>query len=545
MEAVSHLPILEYLAASRSVFLLPLIGAGLAAECLDADFLSGWRMGLPGLALITAITWSLYDNWGSARLHWPEISAPVGTAVLWIVLSAALLTIRHWTPRWRSPINWAFVGLTFVDLYTFGHRYNPALPLSQLPQPTPVIEFLQANAGSYRIASRQVSGDIVFGPNYLTVFGVPDLNGYLSLLPARLVKLVKAGDPEAGGYNGNTIWLGRPSPRLLDLLQARFVVSPSPQGMAEILAERMAQGCQAATPEISVSQPITGALMIQATAINRLDLAFRLSEPPQPPPAVTVRMWQGLDRSRLVLESSLDTTQLKDGQNSTFYFALEEDAPGQRYIWEISSPAESTGLSVCADASGQPEFSVYGVDQAEVYQGELNVTERFDALPRAYVVYASETVAEDDAAIARLLDPAFDIRNVAVMAVPTGLPVQAAYPATRADIAEYGATTVVVTAQAEQEGLLLLGDYAFPGWVAYVDGQRTEVIRTNLVWRGVRLTPGAHTVVFQFEPISLKIGLAISAAALIGLGVILFRAFTRSAQKDAPGSGGASGTIRD
>jgi uncharacterized membrane protein YfhO len=138
-------------------------------------------------------------------------------------------------------------------------------------------------------------------------------------------------------------------------------------------------------------------------------------------------------------------------------------------------------------------------------------------MPRAYVVYAAEVVASDQQAVERLLDPAFDLRNTALVAESVDLPVKTTQPASKAALAEYGQTRVVVDATARQPGLLILGDLYHPGWRVTVDGQPAELVRANHVMRGVLLTAGQHRVEFRFQPSSLRRGALISLAALVGL----------------------------
>jgi hypothetical protein len=44
------------------------------------------------------------------------------------------------------------------------------------------------------------------------------------------------------------------------------------------------------------------------------------------------------------------------------------------------------------------------------------------------------------------------------------------------------------------------------GWNAYIDGKKTEYIRTNYVLRGLAIPPGQHTIRFVFEPSTYKTG---------------------------------------
>ena len=78
----------------------------------------------------------------------------------------------------------------------------------------------------------------------------------------------------------------------------------------------------------------------------------------------------------------------------------------------------------------------------------------------------------------------------------------------------------MVQAVAEQTGLLVLGDSFYPGWQAKVDGQPSEVLRVNLIQRGVLVPAGEHRVEFTLRSATLRTGAWLSllgVAALVGL----------------------------
>lgn len=107
------------------------------------------------------------------------------------------------------------------------------------------------------------------------------------------------------------------------------------------------------------------------------------------------------------------------------------------------------------------------------------------------------------------------------------LPAEPAFSATDAQIVRYEDTEVTIQATAEQDGLLILGDLYYPGWRAYVDGQRAPIIRANYVYRGISLPPGTHEIVFRFLPTTLLVGLGISGISLIVCLVVVLLDFHR------------------
>ncbi len=511
---LAALPLAKYANPARSLFLLPLVIGYLAAATLDAAPLA--LLPVVGLAAVLGglTGWAWLGNWGAAQAHAAELRGPLLLAGAVLGATVGLLVAHRAWPRARPSLAWAVVGLVFVDLWAQGSGFNPVLPVAQLPPVTPAIAFLQDQAPPYRVATIQAPGEIIFGPNFLTVFGVSDLSGYSSLLPRALTELVAAGDPKSGGYNANAIWLGAPSQRLLDLLQAGFVVSKDSWADTSPRAAQLGS-CAGQTPELTSDRPLTGTLVVASTAINRLDLGLRVAPGSQPSGALVGRMWQGPGRARLVLEGQADLAPVVDHQTLTFYFAPEKDAPGQSYEWEVSTAARQTGVALCAEANGQPSASLYGVDWQTAYQGELTITERLGRLPRAYVVYSAETVADESAAIRRVLDEYFDIRNTALVSQPLGLPAHPDLPASPADISSYSDTDIVLDVTAARTGLLVLGDQSYPGWQAWVDGRPAVVLTANVVWRGVLLQPGEHQVEFKFASLSLQLGLALTALGLV------------------------------
>jgi uncharacterized membrane protein YfhO len=64
-------------------------------------------------------------------------------------------------------------------------------------------------------------------------------------------------------------------------------------------------------------------------------------------------------------------------------------------------------------------------------------------------------------------------------------------------------------------GLVLLTDTYYPGWKAYVDGERTELLEADYLFRGVAVPEGEHQIEFVYDPASFKIGVALSLSAIV------------------------------
>jgi uncharacterized membrane protein YfhO len=76
---------------------------------------------------------------------------------------------------------------------------------------------------------------------------------------------------------------------------------------------------------------------------------------------------------------------------------------------------------------------------------------------------------------------------------------------------------VVVAVADGPGGWLVLADVWFPGWTCTIDGRPANVYRADYLFRAVRLSTGAHDVVFTFDPPSYRWGRFISLSTLAAL----------------------------
>ncbi len=56
-----------------------------------------------------------------------------------------------------------------------------------------------------------------------------------------------------------------------------------------------------------------------------------------------------------------------------------------------------------------------------------------------------------------------------------------------------------------------------PGWTAYVDGERQEVVRANYTFRAVYVPQGSHSVRMVYAPVPWRVGAAITLATVLSL----------------------------
>ncbi len=174
-----------------------------------------------------------------------------------------------------------------------------------------------------------------------------------------------------------------------------------------------------------------------------------------------------------------------------------------------------------------------------VYQdGAVRVYENLGALPRAFTLPASASLAAADVAEALRT---YDVHHYVVLEENCGPTAPSPTPADPVPqtVTHYGLNEVLVDVSVPAASWLVLADSHFPGWRAFVrpqgageDAEReVPVCLANGNFRGVYLEPGAWTVRFKYSPNSVKIGAFISFVAgmvlLFLTGLYLWRYFYR------------------
>jgi len=160
----------------------------------------------------------------------------------------------------------------------------------------------------------------------------------------------------------------------------------------------------------------------------------------------------------------------------------------------------------------EPKFQLVNFDQADRTLTYRNP----GALPRAF--FAAETyTAADDRDVFRVLNsPLFDPARTAVLYKDLPQHIAPVDSAHAPRMISYKSREIVIHTETPGAALLVLSEIYYPaGWKAFVDGKETEIYRTNYVLRSVVVPPGAHDVVFAFDPPLYRAGWLLTNAAWV------------------------------
>ncbi len=87
---------------------------------------------------------------------------------------------------------------------------------------------------------------------------------------------------------------------------------------------------------------------------------------------------------------------------------------------------------------------------------------------------------------------------------------------------------ILLEVQSKTEGFLCLSNNYFPGWEAYVNGEKTAVFPSYYSFQAIKVPPGVSQVKFLYSPRSFRLGALSSAVSLILLlSLLLFWRFRR------------------
>jgi len=148
---------------------------------------------------------------------------------------------------------------------------------------------------------------------------------------------------------------------------------------------------------------------------------------------------------------------------------------------------------------------------------EIDVYLNTVALPRAFLVYRSQVVADHAAAWQAIHAPEFDPAQVVVLEQGEPLATDPGAAGYHLSFTRYGLNEVELAASTPVSAFLVLSDVYYPGWRATVDGVPAELLRADYVFRAVPLPPGEHVVRMEFTPWTWRVGLAASIVTWTGV----------------------------
>ncbi|WP_138432112.1 YfhO family protein [Fodinibius saliphilus] len=164
---------------------------------------------------------------------------------------------------------------------------------------------------------------------------------------------------------------------------------------------------------------------------------------------------------------------------------------------------------------------VYNEEGQRVYRNE-------DVLPKAFFVDSIKTVSTPQQAV-DLMQPTTGFNPASTAIVETKNAVTASEDTTSSvAVTSYKANSIELKTSTQEKDFLVLSEVFYPaGWTATIDGEATEIYKTNFILRGLEIPAGKHTIRMTFKPASNVWGSRIAWFGHIilwisGIGLLVF-----------------------
>jgi hypothetical protein len=163
--------------------------------------------------------------------------------------------------------------------------------------------------------------------------------------------------------------------------------------------------------------------------------------------------------------------------------------------------------------------------------GAVTIFENQRVLPRTFLVPQTniEIIPDEAGQLARVQETSFDPTRSVILPAGFKSLVAAAASNRNSEAAsgvtkyEEGTNWVRIDVNAPAPSVLVLAQIYYPGWAAFIDGQRAPVLRTNYAFTGTVVEAGIHTIEFRFLPASFVLGTILSSVSILLMALVCVR----------------------
>jgi hypothetical protein len=154
--------------------------------------------------------------------------------------------------------------------------------------------------------------------------------------------------------------------------------------------------------------------------------------------------------------------------------------------------------------------------------GPFQVLENRNALPRAFLVNRYTIIPDRADIYPEILTGESDLREIVYLEEEPPIDV---FPADSSDgtaeIISYGVDSIIVDIRTDSNAILVVTDNYYHRWEAWVDGEKTNILRANGSFRAIPVNRGASQVLIKYDNTGNRPAWRVSLLTLLLIGIIL------------------------
>ncbi len=167
-----------------------------------------------------------------------------------------------------------------------------------------------------------------------------------------------------------------------------------------------------------------------------------------------------------------------------------------------------------------------------IYNKEVLLYPSFSVQARSFIVHRAFFEPDEKKMFDRIIQIHKNFRTMIVVQheimpdIVNQLAVTPIMDFSQAIITKYTPNEVVINANMDHPGFVVLSDTYHPDWKAFIDGHKTKIYFTNGLVRSVFVEKGEHTIRFIYQPLSFYAGILISLLSFFVMAILLIRKST-------------------
>jgi hypothetical protein len=465
--------------------------------------------------------------------------------------AALLLLFIHTIRTSWTRIFYFFPSLIIlIDLILFAREYLPVVDTEMRYPITPGIAYLISNRDEGRLirfGSGPLESPLI--PNTGLVYGLEDIDGIGSFSLVNYNRLIGLAESErvyyAASYNtlGNLRKMESLDSPILDLIGATFLISE------EALPDKESYQveCDQVVGEILAGEEIGQTFHVEGDELFRVDLSLATFARPNEgfveivlrtdPSADTAITSEIVDVSTIADNRYFEFTfpPISTENRRDFYIGIKslDGQPGNAItVWSNSQNVYQGG-AFWRDGErtdGDLCFQAYTKEIVDgwkhTYAGsDMVIYRNTQSLPLAFIVGEVHDVRDENARQDVLASQTFDPLHQAILLdtndVQTDVDVRGEVHILERTLTKL-ILEVTVNSPSNTGGLLVIRQNDYPGWRAWVDEERVEILIVNLTYQGLFLKDGTHEVKMQFIPKFFYVEIALSTMSVLMIFLLFF-----------------------